>query len=83
MQPTWLRLIDRRTGKLRRRCPELIRIRVTLKSDRRRLYGAEAVTINAHVPGGTLRVGKQQELMTDALHAAFDALERKLGERNR
>ncbi len=41
------------------------------------------MTINAHVPGRTLRVGKQQELMTDALHAAFDALERKLGERNR
>ncbi len=80
MQPRWRDLIDDQVARLERRYPRLIRIHVTLKHGRHHLQGAEQVDILASVPGRTVRIGKQEEEMAAALHAAFEALERELDE---
>lgn len=77
MQPAWRDLIDDQVARLGGRYPRLIRIEVTLKRGRH-LRGAEEVSIRASVPGRTVRVAKQEEEMAAALHATFEALERKL-----
>lgn len=80
MQPEWLELIEKGVAKLAERHPRLVRVHVTLKHDRHHLRGQEEVDILANVPGRTLRVAKQEETMTAALHAGFDALARELDE---
>jgi ribosomal subunit interface protein len=78
MQPEWSALIDERLARLAERHPELIRVHVTLKHGRHHQHGADEVDIVATYPGATLRAGKEEEEMRDALHAALDVLEREL-----
>jgi len=78
MQPDWSAFIDERLARLAERYPRLIRVHVTLKQGGHHRRGNEEVAVVATYPGATLRASKQEETMRDALHAAFDALEREL-----
>jgi ribosomal subunit interface protein len=80
MQPEWRTLIEERLARLAERYPKLIRVHVTLKHGPHHAHGAEEVDIVATYPRATLRAGKREEGMRDAVHAALEALERQLAE---
>ncbi len=80
MQPEWLELIEKGVEKLAKRHPRVTRVHVTLKHGQHHRQGQEEADILANVPGRTLRVAKQEETMTVALHAGLEALERELDE---
>ncbi|HEX7126890.1 MAG TPA: HPF/RaiA family ribosome-associated protein [Thermodesulfobacteriota bacterium] len=80
LQESWRTLIDARVRDLETRYPRMVRLHVTLKHDRHHRQGADEVALLALMPGRTLRVDKVGEKMTDALHAAFEVLERELAE---
>ncbi len=80
MRREWLELIEKGVAKLAERHPRLVRVHVTLKHGRHHRQGQEEADILANVPGRTLCVAKQEETITAALHAGFDALERELDE---
>lgn len=78
IEPEWRALIDARLARLAGRYPELMRVHVTLKHGGHHRVGTEEVGVVANCAGATLRAAKQEVHMRDAVHAAFDALEREL-----
>jgi cold shock CspA family protein/ribosome-associated translation inhibitor RaiA len=80
VQPEWRDFIDAQVRQLEARYPRMIRLHVTLKHDRHHRQGVDEVTVLALMPGRTLRADKVEERMTDALHAAFEVLDRELEE---
>lgn len=78
IHPRWRALIDRRMTKLTELNGGILRVHVTLVHSTHHQHGNEEVRLLATVPNGTLRVQKTEGSMSDAIHAAFSALEREL-----
>jgi ribosomal subunit interface protein len=78
VHPRWQTIIQRRAGKLNGLCQDIIRLHVTLVHSTHHLRGDEEVRILAAVPNDTLRAHKGKANMGDAIHAAFEAIEREL-----
>jgi len=71
LDPAWRELIERSVAKLAERYPEPMRVHVTLTHSRHHRHGVEAISVVANLPGTTLRVAKQEDVVPDAIHAAF------------
>ena len=78
LTPGYRDLIERHVARWADRHPELGRIHVTLERGRHHRTGFENAAIVATYPGRTLRVSKQGQRATDALHAALGAMTRDL-----
>lgn len=80
LRPEWRDLIESRAERIAQRHARLMRLRVTLEGSRHHQEGAHEVRLSAALPGQILHASKAQPEMRDALHAAFEALERELAE---
>lgn len=78
VHPRWQELIRRRVVRLEGVGAGFLRLHVTLVHSTHHLRGNEEVRLLATLPGDALRVQKTKPNMGDAIHAAFDALEREL-----
>lgn len=74
----WRELIKQRVAKLQGQGARFIRVHVTLGHSTHHARGFEEVRILASVAHHTLRVQKTRPDMTEAIQAAFTALEREL-----
>ncbi len=78
VEPRWRTLIERRAGKLTEICGDIVRLHVTMVHSAHHHRGDEEVRLLASVPNDTLRVQKSEAGMSDAIHAAFAAMEHEI-----
>lgn len=78
MRPEWHRMIDDWLQRCARCHPEVIGVEVNLRHAERGGRPEEAVDVVATARGRSFRETKQANVMTLALHDAFEALEQDL-----
>jgi ribosomal subunit interface protein len=78
LPPDLRALIEARLARLDDHYARLVRVHVTVRHGGHHLRGTEEVAIVAACPGAVFRAAKQEENMRDAVHAAFEAIEREL-----
>lgn len=78
LDPRWRDLIEGAANGLAGRFPELLRLHATLGHGRHHKRGLEHAALVVNVPDSIVRVSKDEERMTDAIRAVFDAATRDL-----
>lgn len=83
LDPRWRDLIEGAANGLAKRFPEVLRLHATLTHGHHHKRGLEHAALVVNVPDSVVRVSKDEERMTDAIHAAFDAAARDLDQYHR
>ncbi len=78
VEPQWQAFVDAQAARLEARHPRALSLEVSFAPGRHHRQGTDEVDLLLTLPGRQVRVGKQEPRMMDALHAAFEALERQL-----
>jgi ribosomal subunit interface protein len=79
LHPALRELIEHSAARLGEHYPDfLLRLHATVRGTPHHRTGSHAVALLANVKGGVLRAEKSAELPRQAIHEAFEALEREL-----